>query len=88
MMEQSKGRKRPRLEETQGLVVPVTVHAADVMDGDGVPLLRPPAPTQAQLLRLAHGWLDADDTGRGKGQDGLEKTLGGTTPTVRPLRGG
>src|SRR5919199_4436864 len=43
-----KGRKRHRLVDTQGLVLACTVHAADVMDRDGVTLLLSPEETPAQ----------------------------------------
>src|SRR5262245_5176957 len=62
-----KGRKRPLLVDTQGLLLTVKVHPADVMDRDGVALLLPPAQTKAQFPRLAHVWLDAGYNGAGKG---------------------
>src|SRR5262245_30648912 len=62
-----KGRKRHLLVDTQGLVLTVQVHPADVMDRDGVTLLLPPAQTKARFPRLAHVWLDAGYNGAGKG---------------------
>jgi putative transposase len=79
-----KGCKRHLLVDTEGFVLTVKVHPADVMDRDGVPLLLPPAQTKAQFPRLAHVWLDAGYNGSGMGKDWIEKTLGWTTTTVRP----
>ena len=79
-----KGRKRHLLVDTQGFVLTVQVHPADVMDRDGVIFLLPPAQTQAQFPRLAHVWLDAGYNGHGKGKDWSERELGWTTATVRP----
>jgi putative transposase len=79
-----KGRKRHLLVDTQGLVLTVTVHPADVMDRDGVLLLLPPTPTQARFPRLSHVWLDAGYNGTGKGKDWIERTLGWTAQTVQP----
>jgi hypothetical protein len=71
--QKSKGRKRPRLGETPGLVCTVPVHPADVMDRDGVLLLLPPEPTPAPWPRLAQVWLDAGYQGTGQGKDWMEK---------------
>jgi putative transposase len=79
-----KGRQRHALVDTQGCVLTVTVHPADVRDRDGVTLLLPPEQTKVQCPRLAHVWLDAGYNGRGKGKEWMEKTLGWTTTTVRP----
>ena len=79
-----KGRKRPVLVDTQGLVLTVKVHTAEVMDRDGITLLLPPQETQEQFPRLAHVWLDAGDNGKDKGQEWIEKNLGGTVQVVRP----
>ena len=49
-----------------------TVHAADVMDHDGVTLLLSPEETLAQFPRLAHVWLDAGYNGTGKGKDWID----------------
>ena len=76
-----KGRKRHLLVDTQGLVLKVKVHAANVMDRDGIkPLLK-----RAKDLfpRLSHLWLDAGYNGRGKGKNWVEKTLGLTAEVVR-----
>lgn len=79
-----KGRKRHLLVDTQGLVLKVKVHPADVMDRDGVTLLLPPAQTQAAFPRLSHVWLDAGYNGKDKGQEWIEKALGWTTQVVKP----
>jgi len=79
-----KGRQRHLLVDTQGLVLTVKVHPADVMDRDGVTLVLPPAQTKAHFPRLAHVWLDEGYNGTGKGKDWIEKTLGWTTTIVLP----
>jgi putative transposase len=79
-----KGRKRHLLVDTQGLVLTVKVHPADVMDRDGVLLLLPPEQTTAQFPPLAHVWLDVGYNGIDKGKDWIEQALDWTTHTVRP----
>jgi putative transposase len=79
-----KGRKRHILVDTQGLLLKVKVHAADVMDRDGVTLLLPPVPTKAAFPRLTQVWLDAGYNGKDKGKDWIEKHLGWTTQVVKP----
>ena len=74
-----KGRKRHALVDTQGLVLKATVHTAEVMDRDGVPLLLPPKKTKEQLPRLSHIWLDAGYNGRDKGQGWIGTNFGWTT---------
>jgi hypothetical protein len=69
-----KGRKRHLLVDTQGLVLKVKVHAASVMDRDGIKTLLKRA--KDLFPRLSHLWLDAGYNGRGKGKDWVEKTLG------------
>ncbi len=64
-----KGRKRHLLVDTQGLVLTVTVHPADVMDRDGVALLWSPEHIRAAFPRLTHVWLDAAYNGKDKGKD-------------------
>jgi putative transposase len=81
---QLKGRKRHLLVDTQGLVLAVTVHPADIMDRDGVMLLLPPTQTKQELPRLAHVWLDAGYNGKNRGQDWIEQHLGWTTQVVKP----
>jgi putative transposase len=70
--------------ETQGLVLTVHVHPADVMDRDGVTRLWSPAHSTVECPRLTHVWLDAGYHGKGKGQDGIEQHLGWTTQGVKP----
>jgi putative transposase len=79
-----KGRKRHLLVDTQGLVLTVTVHPADVMDRDGVVLLLPPQHIKAAFPRLAHVWLDAGYNGKRKGQEWIEQHLQWTTQVVKP----
>jgi transposase len=79
-----KGRKRHLLVDTQGFVLKVKVHTADVMDRDGVSLLLSPEHTKAQFPRLAHVWLDAGYNGKEKGQGWIEQTFGWTTQIVKP----
>ena len=76
-----KGRKRHLLVDTQGLVLKVKVHAASVMDRDGIKMLLRRA--KDLFPRLSHLWLDAGYNGRGKGKDWVEKTLGLTAEVVR-----
>jgi len=76
-----KGRKRHLLVDTQGLVLKVKVHAASVMDRDGIkPLLER---AKERFPRLSHLWLDAGYNGTGKGKDWVEKVLGWTAKVVR-----
>jgi putative transposase len=81
---QIQGRKRHLLVDTQGLVLAVTVHPADVMDRDGVMLLLRPTYIKKEFPRLAHVWLDVGYNGKDKGQDWIEQYLGWTTQVVRP----
>ena len=53
-----KGRKRHLLVDTQGLVLEVRVHSANVTDRDGIKLLLEPS-SRERLPRLLHVWLDA-----------------------------
>lgn len=79
-----KGRKRHILVDTQGLVLKVKVHAASVMDRDGIkPLLER---AKGMFPRLSHLWLDAGYNGEGKGKDWVEKVLGWTAEVVRRPR--
>lgn len=79
---QVKGRKRHLLVDTEGFVLAVTVHPANIMDRDGVKLLlADPVPTQ--FPRLYHVWLDAGYNGRGKGKDWIEATLGWSAQIVK-----
>jgi|SRR5215469_5321539 len=77
------GRKRHLLVDTQGLLLKVKVHRADVMDRDGVKLLLPPAPTREQFPRLSHVWLDAAYNGKDKGKHWIEQQLGWSAQIVQ-----
>lgn len=76
-----KGRKRHLLVDTQGLLLRVKVHTADIMDRDGILLLLEQA--DQQFTRLRHLWLDSGYNGRNKGQAWVEQTLGWTAEIVR-----
>jgi putative transposase len=75
------GRKRHLLVDTQGLVIAAKVHAANIMDRDGIKLLL--EPLQGAVARLKHLWRDAGYTGQGKGKDWVEQELGWTADIVR-----
>ncbi len=77
------GRKRHLLVDTQGFVLKVKVHAADVMDRDGVALLLPPGEIKRQFPRLSHVWLDGGYKGEGKGKGWIESNLGWTAEVVQ-----
>jgi putative transposase len=80
-----KGRKRHLLVDTQGLVLKAKVHAANVMDWDGIKMLLERA--DAEFPRLTHLWLDAGYRGEDKGKDWVEKTLGWSVELVeRPKK--
>ena len=77
-----KGRKRHLLVDTQGLVLTVRVHSAEVQDREGIKILL--EPTWDHLpQRLSHLWLDAGYTGEGKGAHWVERVLGWTARIVR-----
>jgi len=77
-----KGRKRHLLVDTQGLVLEVRVHSANVTDRDGIKLLLEPS-SRERLPRLSHLWLDAGYTGQDRGAGWVERTLGWTAEIVR-----
>jgi putative transposase len=79
---QVKGRKRHLLVDTEGLVLRAVVHPANIMDRDGVKLVKR-ADVRAQFPRLRHVWLDAAYNGKGKGKDWIEQTLGWTAQIVQ-----
>lgn len=70
-----KGWKRHVLVDTQGFVLKARVHAADVMDRDGVKLLLAGG-IKAELPRLSHVWLDGGYKGEDKGKEWIENQLG------------
>ncbi len=69
-----KGRKRHLLVDKQGLVMRAKVHAASVLDRDGIKPLMELA--SERFPRLSHLWSDAGYNGKGKGEDWVEKALG------------
>jgi len=73
------GRKRHLLVDTQGLLVRVVVHPADVPDCEGIRLVL--APGQALSPRLSHLWMDGSYKGRGK--EWIETTLDWTVSIVQ-----
>jgi putative transposase len=79
-----KGRKRHLLVDTQGLVLKAKVHAANVMDWDGIKMLLRQA--DVEFPRLSHLWLDAGYRGEDKGKDWVEKTLGWSVDLVERPR--
>jgi putative transposase len=79
-----KGRKRHLLVDTQGLVLKARVHAASVMDWDGIKTLLRRA--DVEFPCLSHLWLDAGYRGEDKGKDWVEKALGWTVELVERPR--
>jgi putative transposase len=77
-----KGRKRHLLVDTQGLVLEVRVHSAEIQDREGIKLLLEPY-SPDHLPRLSHVWLDAGYTGQDKGAGWVRKVLGWTAEIVR-----
>jgi putative transposase len=76
------GRKRHILVDTEGLLVAVNVHPANIMDRDGIKRVLD-APTRARLPRMRHLWLDAGYNGRGKGADWVQTVVGWTVQVLR-----
>ena len=77
-----KGRKRHLLVDTEGLVLRVKVHAAHVIDREGIePLLES---ARKLFPRLSHLWLDAGYRGEDRGW--VEKVLGWTVDLVERPR--
>jgi transposase len=77
-----KGRKRHLLVDTQGLVLEVRVHSAQIQDREGIKLLLESS-SPDRFPRLSHLWLDAGYTGQDKGSGWVERTLGWTAEIVR-----
>ena len=77
-----KGRKRHILVDTEGFLLKAKVHAADVMDRDGIKALLEGGVCE-RFPRLSHLWLDAGYNGNGKGKDWVEKVLGLAAQIVR-----
>jgi hypothetical protein len=78
------GRKRHVLVDSEGLLHAVNVHAADIMDRDGIKLVLS-ADVRAQLQRMQLLWLDAGYNGRGTGKDGMEQTTTWRVETVKGI---
>jgi transposase len=79
-----KGRKRHLLVDTQGLVLKAKVHAAHVMDWDGIKMLLRQA--EVEFPHLKHLWLDAGYRRENKGKDWVEKALGWSVELVERPR--
>jgi putative transposase len=78
-----KGRKRHLLVDTEGLVLRAKVHAANVIDREGIePLLEG---ARKMFPRLSHLWLDAGYRGEDRGRGWVEKVLGWTVGD-RPIK--
>jgi putative transposase len=73
------GRKRHALVDTLGLLLTVTVHAADIQDRAAVPQVL--QGVQEVFGRLAHIWLDQGYTGKGKAW--IEEHLGWSVEIVQ-----
>src|SRR5215211_7622206 len=79
-----KGRKRHLLVDTQGLVLKAKVHAASVMDFEGIKTLLRQA--DVEFPRLKHLWLDSAYRGEDKGRDWVEKALGWSVELIERPR--
>jgi putative transposase len=79
-----KGRKRHLLVDTEGLVLRAKVHAANVIDREGIePLLEG---ARKVFPRLSHLWLDAGYRVKDKGRGWVEKVLGWSVDLVERPR--
>jgi putative transposase len=78
------GRKRHVLVDTEGLLLALSVHPADIMDRDGIKLVLAER-VRARLPRMRLLWLDAGYNGRGKGKDWVEQTTGWRVETVKAV---
>jgi putative transposase len=78
------GRKRHILVDTEGLLLAVNVHPANVMDRDGIKRVLDEE-TRARLPRMQHLWLDSGYNGRGKGSDWVETVVGWTVEVLRAI---
>jgi transposase len=78
------GRKRHLVVDTNGLILDVLVHPANLTDRQGAKLLL--APLKEVLLRLSHVWTDS--AYEGKLEEWVKETLGWTLEIVkRPFEG-
>jgi putative transposase len=73
------GRKRHLLVDTEGLVLKVKVHSANVADRDGIELLL--EHVEGWFPRLQHLWVDGGY--KGKSKEWIEKVLGWTVEVVQ-----
>jgi putative transposase len=78
------GRKRHVLVDTEGLLIALDVHPADIMDRDGIKRVLSES-VRAQWPRMQLRWLDAGYNGRGKGKDGVEPAIGWRVETVKAV---
>ena len=76
--------KRHILVDTEGFVLKVKVHSANVLDQMGIKRLLRQA--DGQFPRLSHLWLDAGYRGEDKGADWVQKTLGWSVDLVERPR--
>ena len=80
-----KGRKRHILVDTEGFVLKVKLHRANVLDQMGIKMLLHQA--DGHFPRLSHLWVDAGYRGKDKGADWVRKTLGWSVDLVeRPKK--
>src|SRR3954453_11135275 len=79
-----KSRKRHLLVDTQGLVLKAKVHAASIMDFEGIKMLLRQA--DVEFPRLKHLWLDSAYRGEEKGKDWVQKALGWSVEVVERPR--
>jgi hypothetical protein len=82
---QVKGRKRHVLVDTEGRLLTVSVHAANIMDRDGVKLLLS-LDIRSQFPRLQLVCLASGYNGKGKGKAWIEQTAGWSAQIVAPRR--
>lgn len=78
------GRKRHILVDTEGVLLAVNVHPANIMDRDGIKLVLDEQ-TRARLPRMQHLWLDAGYNGRGKGAEWVETVVGWGVEVLRAI---
>jgi putative transposase len=78
------GRKRHILVDTQGFLLKVKVHSANIMDRDGIKLLLDGL--SEHFPKLRHVWVDSGYNGKGKGKDWVEQALGWTEELVHHPR--
>jgi putative transposase len=72
-----KGRKRHLLVDTQGSVLKVKVHAANIMDFEGIKMLLRQA-DDVEFPSLKHLWLDsAYREGKTRARTGCKRLWGG-----------